>query len=473
MKLKYIIPVLLAILSMACFEDKTTFDTRDISVISIDTSKLQKEYNIDKNAVRIITPAITQTDPSLPIAYEWQVNYKFYSDSCAFRYSGEILGSYMVRLKVSNQDGSAFYTFKLNVNSPYEEGIAILGEAADGQTELSFMRKFTAEELAAGAVEKFETHCLRTNNPDFQFAKSPSDMAKRINQLFISCKDKPTVYAINTKTFELENVISAPEYPDFIPTKIQVPDNAARTALAHTPSGKVYNLGTFEGLILPNTDLTSNYNRVTWEYFGGYNPSYYLWDNTLKTLCLYSGATPTNLLQEGTFEGHTPFAIFPNIAKDCFTVLSKKEGTAYKTTLGNSFYSYNYDNWPDVIKTFDLREQKTLTGDIPLTPETPQAASPKYKELLYAQGNKIYRWYYSDNNFPTTPWVTIDLPGAEITTLTLSPDEEQLYVGVYQPKESGLNGHLYVLNSDTGKPIGNSPYLNVACKPVKVMYKVK
>ena len=202
MKIKYILPIIFAFLLAACFDDDTTTGTQPISVISIDTTKLEKVYNINKFETRIITPEITQTDPSLPLSYEWQVDYKFYSDSVAFRFTGKDLGSYEVRLKVSNQDGSTFYTFQLNVNSPYEEGIAMLSEGPQGQTELSFMRKYSDEELKAGIKEKFVMNCLQLNNPDVSFEKSPTDMAKRGTQLFICCQNHPIVYAVNTKTFE-------------------------------------------------------------------------------------------------------------------------------------------------------------------------------------------------------------------------------------------------------------------------------
>ncbi len=73
---------------------------------------------------------------------------------------------------------------------------------------------------------------------------------------------------------------------------------------------------------------------------------------------------------------------------------------------------------------------------------------------------------------PTEPWRTLDdLEGAEITSLAVSPDNQQLYVGVYQPQASGLNGSFYLLNCNTGKNEGDSPYLNVAYKPLKVVYK--
>lgn len=475
MKLKYIIPVLFAVLLTACFDDETNLGTEKISVISIDTTKLQKEYNIDKNEVYIMDPVIAQDKLDLPLSYEWQVNYKVYSDSVVFKYIGDELGSFDVRLKVSNEDGSAFYTFRLHVNSPYEEGIAMLSADRNENMQLSFMRKFTAEEQAAGAVEKFELNCLTTNNPEYQFVKSPSDMAKRLNQLFISCRNTPTVYAINCKTFELENVVAAPEYPDFSPIKMYIPDGAATEGLVYSEGGKIYSLATLEGIIMPHSMLDSKYSSVMFTYFAGYNPYWYMWDNAdgEYSLQYFAGYNMKDIKEEGTFDGHEPLAMFEDISKDCFTTLTKKGGAFYKTTLGYFFYKTSGE-WPDYVYHYDLREQKAIVGDCPITTTTPYVGSAKYKTLLYAQGNKIYRWYYSDNSFPTTPWVTIDnLSGAEITSLSLSPNENEVYVGVYQPNESGQNGHVYVLNTDTGRAVAGSPYLNVGYKPVKIMYKVK
>lgn len=42
MKIKYILPIIFAFLLAACFDDDTTTGTQPISVISIDTTKLEK-----------------------------------------------------------------------------------------------------------------------------------------------------------------------------------------------------------------------------------------------------------------------------------------------------------------------------------------------------------------------------------------------------------------------------------------------
>lgn len=469
MKIKYILPIIFAFLLAACFDDDTTTGTQPISVISIDTTKLEKVYNINKFETRIITPEITQTDSSLPLSYEWQVDYKFYSDSVAFRFTGKDLGSYEIRLKVSNQDGSTFYTFQLNVNSPYEEGIAMLSEGPQGQTELSFMRKYSDEELKAGIKEKFVMNCLQLNNPDVSFEKSPTDMAKRGTQLFICCQNHPIVYAVNTKTFELENAISAPEYPDFIPLKMNIPDNTSRISDVLCQHGVVYSLSTHEGVIVPHTYLTGKYAEQTF-FCAPYQVYSYYWNPETCQILNNNGYNITT--SEKALDGQELIQYFNGIYNDYITIISrdKTNGKIKKTNIGSTFIAYN-DDYTE--RWFDLREEKILTGNTNLKPTSPSVASSVYNQLLYAEGNKIYRWYYSDNSFPTTPWTTINLENCEITYLGLSPDETQLYVGVYQPQESGLNGHLYILDSDTGKPVGDTPYLHVGYKPVKIMYKVK
>lgn len=121
---------------------------------------------------------------------------------------------------------------------------------------------------------------------------------------------------------------------------------------------------------------------------------------------------------------------------------------------------------------FNLVDDRTpINGSPELTAETPSANCKTYQSFYYAIGNKIYRWYYNtETSFPTQPWRTIELDGAEITSLSVDPDDKQLYVGVYQPAQPELNGSFYILNADTGKD-AEGPWLNVAYKPLKIIYK--
>ena len=88
--LKYLFFILCLPLFAGCFEDETTVDTVRISEISIDTLKMQKVYNIDQNEELLIPTEglVSQSERQLPLTYEWEVNYKFYSDSSALRFTG-------------------------------------------------------------------------------------------------------------------------------------------------------------------------------------------------------------------------------------------------------------------------------------------------------------------------------------------------------------------------------------------------
>lgn len=474
MRLRYIYLIMLGLLVTSCFDDETTLDQVTLSEITIDTLKLQKVYNIDKNTTLEITPQVSQSLENQELTFEWQADYKVYSDSSSLRFAGKELGTYPMRLKVSNTHGSAFYEFTIHVNSPYEEGIAVLSAAPDGSSLLSFMRKYSKEELEAGAVEHFATNCLEINNPGVTFAKGPSDMGKRLSQIYLTCKDEPTVYALNAKTFEIENIITTPEYPDFSPVALQLTDNDARSAIIVSEDGSFYDLSTFEGVLVPHTLLTSTYAPAYSIYYNDYSVINHFWNYELSTICAYGGGEELNLGDEYFFWDHEPIAIFNNIYGDNFILLTKYDGQYISTTIGIMLYEFIYDeDWTLIEQRPDIRDQRLIEGNPVLTLNTPKVANTKYKSLIYAQGNKLYRWYFSDDSFSTDYWASIDLDGAEITSLSLSPDEEELYVGVCQPGKEGLNGHLHILNSDTGKSVKGSPYSNIAYQPIKILYKTK
>ena len=101
--------------------------------MAIDTNSLQKEYNRDKNQTLVIDITLCNSkEKDLPLTFQWDMDYKFYSDSSVLYVDCQELGTFPMRVKVSNEHSSAFYEFKLHINSPYEEGIAVLSESNDG-----------------------------------------------------------------------------------------------------------------------------------------------------------------------------------------------------------------------------------------------------------------------------------------------------------------------------------------------------
>ena len=158
---KYILFALATFTLASCFEDESTDATNPIAEITIDESNLQKVYNINKNDSLVITPIVTQKNKELPLSYAWELDQEIISVEKDFRYKGDLLGTFNGRLIVSNEDGKAFYTFTLNVNSPYEYGIMVLSKDADSRPHIAFMQ----EPLEEGAEKKFyDENCLEQNN---------------------------------------------------------------------------------------------------------------------------------------------------------------------------------------------------------------------------------------------------------------------------------------------------------------------
>ena len=141
---KYILPLFMAVMLVSCFEDETTDATRPLSEITIDAQSVSSEYNVNKNEILEITPVVSQINKQLPLSYSWEIDQKIVSTDEVFVYKANTLGVFDGRLIVENEDGKAFNTFKLYVNSRYEEGITLLSKDATGKSMLSFMQKATS-----------------------------------------------------------------------------------------------------------------------------------------------------------------------------------------------------------------------------------------------------------------------------------------------------------------------------------------
>ncbi len=476
--LKYLFILLCTFSLTACFDDDTTLDTVRISEINIDTLKLLKTYNIDQNeTLRIsIEDIVSESEAQLPLQYEWEVNYKLYSEEANLEYVGEKIGSFPARLKVSNEHGSSFYEFTINVNSAYQTGIAILSENHEGEPMFSFMRELSDTEQATGKKRIFINNCLEVNNPGHIFPKNPTDFGIRKDQLFICFKNSPAIYMLNNSLLNIENIITDTDV-EFIPEKLFMLNSEARNATILTPNGKVFDLGSIEGIIKSHTTFTSTYAPdMGFIVSTGYQEATVLWDTQLPAIVhLLGGYLFRNTVQEGIdFTGHTPVAMYKK-NNEYFTVLTRKGDKFAKTTIANTWQiDDGYDeNYQLINPRFGLAEKLVSVSGTPnFTNKTPYVSSPKYQCLYYAIDNKIYRWFFNNNTFPTTPWRTLnEIDGAEITAISISKDEEQLYVGVNDKSKSEFSGSFYFLNSDTGKNEGDSPYLNIAHKPIRIMYK--
>jgi hypothetical protein len=72
----------------------------------------------------------------------------------------------------------------------------------------------------------------------------------------------------------------------------------------------------------------------------------------------------------------------------------------------------------------------------------------------------------------SNPQELLELPeGAVITDFEISADHLKTYVAFYEPHKEGLNGSVWVFDTNSGEVL--EQYNNVCYQPVKVMYKKK
>jgi len=462
-KIKAALVICLALFQVACYKDSTTLDVRQISEIEIDFPGIQGEIiHIDKNEQLTIEPVITQTTNDKPLTYEWELNYEVVSTEKDLSLVPTVLGVFPLRLKVSNEDGSAFKTITLRVNSPYETGLIILGEDATGQGSLSFLRKYPDRPIYQASAADFAQNVFAVNNPGMQIGRGPSDIAKRSTQLFIAAADDGKITLINDKTFEVESVITAPEYPDFKPIRINVPDNHATNSPVLVQNGRIFTIATNDHLILNHTTLPADVRFAPkTQYVGGLNFNVnYFWEpekSRLWNLWYIDTHSKESLAGEELIH-------FFSANGFCYVVTRDKQNPSEitKTIFGEFIQEY-------FAEPLDIREQVTFTdANLTLKENSVTVLNDKYFRVIYANGRDIYRWNYSGTDFPTSPYIQLDIPGV-VTGMATNPEGTELYVGVYNAAASGAQGSLVVYDIERGTKLGT--FEGIADKPVKLYYK--
>lgn len=493
----------------ACVSDDTTDGNGVISEITIAEGSVKEVYNIDKNMTLEITPVVSQTG-NTPLAYTWEVGgNKEYSHEPVLKFTGRELGSFLCRLVVENADGKAFCVFTINVNSPYEEGVTVLSADASGKSMLSFMLTGRSD----GQTEAFEPgDCFTLNNPEYTFAPGAADMAQCDGSVIVACKGgggvPGTMYYLNEKTFVLENMVTAPEYPDFKPVCMGIPENAAPGSSYPILSedGSVYAFSTTEGALARSSKYPGNYAPVCLvnSRAGGFY-DLYLWDRNVGGKDVPEGTAPQgglcgminsyglfycsptyncridtdgNLTGLNYFEGFDFLTMFvPRPANtsdepELFVIVKNRQGgTVAKVRFYRGWWRWSAEQEATVLVD---NGGLSLAGFSPkLTEKSPVVASGRYGVLLFADGNKIYNWVYNSNSFIDAAQTlsTVGTSSAVITGIELSTDQTETYVAFYEPEETGLNGHVWVVDTDKGDILRK--YDNICYRPVKIMYKKK
>ena len=492
-----------ALVSVSCVDDETSYATRPLSEIVIAEGSVKEVYNIGKNEILTIVPQVSQTNEQKPLAYTWEIELETYSNEEQLVYTGNELGSFKCRLIIENEDGKTFLPFTINVNTPYEEGITVISKDKDGKSHLAFMLTPTDPSV----TPEFATgDCFAINNPDVLFASNPTDVIQSSGNLIISCQgadngnaeDVPTIYYLNEKTLLVENVLTAPEYPDFKPTKLAIPatgsEGVAYPVLCE--NGNVYEFSTTEGALAKPVKLQSNYSQsCVVNTKNGYNYDLLFWDNNIGGIVqIYNGYGPyycsklyhapadslianpnNNYFNDKTFNAMTLVRLTDKqkaTERPEAVVITNNKTVLYKTILGTEFFVWNSETSSSVL--YDNGGSKNCGfGVSPITANTPCIANKTFYSLLFGKGNKVMRWNYTSSQQITAAdeLLTVGSDQAVITGFEISADHTKTYVAFYEPQQDGLNGSVWVFDTDKGTVL--EKYDNVCYQPVKIMYKKK
>jgi hypothetical protein len=260
-------------------------------------------------------------------------------------------------------------------------------------------------------------------------------------------------------------------------------------------NGNCYEFSITEGALAKPTKMRYNYAQTMAIHDGGAAGNYNLlfWDKGVGGLSVIMGGygpyycSKTYLLQREACKGSDNYFNGRSIVKmelvrltaeqkkterPLVLVITTAGGMFQKTLLGTSFWEHNFETMENVL--VDNGGSKMCgIGAAPLTETTPCVANHTYYSMLFADGNKVRRWNYTSSQMITQADVlqTVGSGKAVITGLEMSADHTLTYVAFYEPEQSGLNGSVWVIDTDKGDIL--KKYDNVCYKPVKIMYKKK
>ncbi|WP_159633986.1 hypothetical protein [Sphingobacterium composti Ten et al. 2007 non Yoo et al. 2007] len=446
----------------SCYKDETSVDTRQISEISVELPFDENEtIQYDNFLEFTIEPIVTQTNPNLNLTYEWYIENEIVSNERILKYTPNTLGLFESRLKVSNEDGSTYYRFKLKINSPYEEGLMILTENSSREGDFNFIRRLPNQQLSEMSTSSVHKNVIAFNNPDLSFGKMPTDIIQRGNMVYISNKEGK-IYGLDYSTFIVERTIQDANYNSLKPMHLLVPNDAGRTGLVISEDGNLYEISTFENVILkaPNLLLDTVVENRSQVIIASYQTNYFLWNKKASQLLNFYNSY--YLYNSGNYFVGKDLLTFAVTNNNIYVLTKDKQNPSniHRSVLSSEFTFYG--RYADATTTLLSATSTNIHKDHqPLVVD-------KYVKYLYADGRSVYQWFFTTDNLPTSPFVTINIPGV-ITAIEKDPEENELFVAVYDSTSQSNSGSVLVYDIQTGTL--KASFLGISDKPVKLYYK--
>ncbi|NCB19366.1 MAG: hypothetical protein EOM61_07090 [Bacteroidia bacterium] len=507
----------IGVLFTSCIKDNSTMvypeSNPNFSAITI-TSPTER-LSVDHGQEFVFTPAVTQKIGSKELQYIWTANYidsdvvgEIFSvgEGATLRYTFPKFGTYRLRLEAKNEDYSAFKTWEIDVRV-YDAGYFIVGKDDAGNSNISFARSLSQTDVLEGKTLTFIPELFNKVNPEHQIkdvvAIAKSLIAYGKNDAYLHVFTKEKIYVANPNTFEIFNVIEfTKQFPGEYIEKVTIFDTYITASRIFTSKGRILSYDKAELFCYRNDawgDLSFDnaYTNLVYGQSTNVNGDEVVIDEAnskLWVLIYYhnnskpvNNTSGTNASQNNFGDNYRP-NVYNNM--DILNVFRMNGNSTYGTPT--NLFTLATDRTNPLLVKFVEFTFGSSTGMTTIAENVYEASGPitykkgaqivpnaRYSCAYYADGSNVYVWYPNNtvpnNRLPETPSFNIG-SGKVITTMSVSYDMKQLYVGFYDQNSShALKGGLYIYDcSKIGQNQSLQPDLkfeNITTRPVQVLYK--
>lgn len=478
---------------VSCIHDDTTGYIREISEITI--SGIRGEAfaeGEDVAYVNLLVPTkmeaeVEQSMEEYELFYEWKAgkiterksdgtivydSLGMISEERVLEHAFEHVGEYLLRLRVYNEFGSSFYYVTVQVRAGMEEGLLILSENED-RGRVSFVATKGADELLSLSSEDVDTDVWSRLNDDYDLQTPRDVLAIEEGNVYLISETQQCLYELDNSTLEvLWKMDLTLMTPEIKPVTIARHGQGSDLRVLSADGTCVLCQIEYDGLTKDDMGNDTEYEKmIPFRYelmagWGIYNNTSFLIDNE------NGGITMSGTNYKSGNELANQRIINCNMSKNNqLYVVSVANDNPSRVKV--TYYGV-FSLWFGCFSSPVSYEYDLSSSSLTLTPETDLLLNGLYNVFYYCQGNKIYRWRYSQ---PNSPLPTADdsenactVPSGEVTCMAQSADGKYLYVGVWdESASSALKGSVYIYNADTWE-IENQ-FTGIADKPVKIIYK--
>ncbi len=416
------------------------------------------------------------------------------SNTRTINYTFSKVGSFLLRLKVDNGESIEFKYFTLNVNSGYDEGVAILSNDDEGNGSLAFVKTLTTEEIAKGEQQVFTNIFSVEGKP----LKNGTSMYMSDNTyggitysgFLIATNDEDgTIYHMDCKTFELYMTAKMKDYGTYCAEfgGEYAEDKAAFGCFFRSADNRLFRYDMNGGFVNVITDanafsidrIVDGPNKASSATAKTYR--YPIFFNTDKVGTRKNASSGVRYLESDGWEVVNVAVERSNTSTSNFPIFmlyrKKSDPDSCKTKVcGQGCYSYGTKKEEGEATAHDI-EYKFKTSDLKMDGKSKILANRSSSDVYYTYDNAIYRWGLTT---PPGSRPAITLPQGEIIKdiatnfkgRKATDGEDLLYVATYNPSRSGEHkGSLYVYRYTDDTLVKS--YEGICDNPTSVIYKYR